>query len=797
MRARNSDSGQVGDLPGGNLLNSPAAIKHAARVASIYSFMTAGVIAVIAAHVGKFDAVTIGMLAFTVAWATALPLLPWHRRSHNWLAKAYLVGAATFIAAAWHFEHSYILFGVFPDLIALANIYWYRRSARLLHFGGLFAAFVISAILIPDGDLATLFIACPILGLTALVIGSSGDRMLRASLSRKRFESTVKSLLGALYMRDGYTGEHSEVTVTLATAVADELKLTESERKDLADVAVLHDIGKIGIPNAILQKPGKLDDAEWETMATHPIIGEQILRDVPGFSEVARAIRHEHERWDGLGYPDGIAGTDIPLASRVVLACDAYHAMVSDRPYRKAMSSDEARDELMRHSGSQFDPIIVGALVNVIDSGIVSQSEPPSRLASENSTDAEVVELFNHTASPVVQLPASNGAAVAPPAARNDAETQSDKPNLEIPGAVRARAAMSIVSWTFAAIVMSLYMVFTEFRWEGAAVVAVSVATLSATAALRATAPRPWIFWTGMLAFLIMPLAAWRLDEPVLLLCLLVPAIGTTAIAWTHPIARAGVIGLLGIDFLLVPILIMGGEGLPFAAVSARAFPGVIIVCAILLPRLREVQFDRQRFSGTMNSLLQALQARDGYTGDHSHETVALALKVADELGLDETARGELNDVALLHDIGKIGIPDEVLHKPGKLTDEEWTIMRRHPAIGEQIVVSIPGFQSIAKAIRHEHERWDGKGYPDGLRSTEIPIASRIVFVCDAFHAMTSDRPYRAALGTEVACEELAKNAGTQFDPIVVEALLTALIDESASPSRSADSARLATAAAG
>src|SRR5665647_1179207 len=141
-----------------------------------------------------------------------------------------------------------------------------------------------------------------------------------------------------------------------------------------------------------------------------------------------------------------------------------------------------------------------------------------------------------------------------------------------------------------------------------------------------------------------------------------------------------------------------------------------------------------------------------------------MVMGVADQLGLSEHERNELADVALLHDVGKIGIPDSILNKPGKLTDDEWQVMRRHPQIGQQIVAQVPGFEDVATAIRHEHERWDGGGYPDGIASEEIPLASRIVLVCDAYHAMMSDRPYRKALGFEIAREELQLNAGTQFD---------------------------------
>jgi PAS domain S-box-containing protein/diguanylate cyclase (GGDEF)-like protein len=173
-----------------------------------------------------------------------------------------------------------------------------------------------------------------------------------------------------------------------------------------------------------------------------------------------------------------------------------------------------------------------------------------------------------------------------------------------------------------------------------------------------------------------------------------------------------------------------------------------------------------------IHALLAALEARDQYTGEHSRIVVQLARGVANELGLDEQQTLEVEQVAVLHDIGKVGIPDSILLKRGPLTDAEWQLMRQHPAVGERVVANTESLSHLAPAIRAEHERYDGGGYPDGLVADEIPIASRITLACDAYHAMTSDRPYRRALTYPQALIELRDNAGTQFDPDVVAALL-------------------------
>ncbi len=176
----------------------------------------------------------------------------------------------------------------------------------------------------------------------------------------------VAALAQALEERDRYTGEHSESVVDLVARVAEELAIDVERMKSIRSAALLHDIGKVGIPDEILHKPGPLDESEWQIMRQHPAIGERILRAIPGMGAVARIVRHEHERWDGGGYPDGLAGADIPAGARIILACDAYHAMVSDRPYRKAMSHQDAMNELTSNAGSQFDPSVIEALVGYL-----------------------------------------------------------------------------------------------------------------------------------------------------------------------------------------------------------------------------------------------------------------------------------------------------------------------------------------------------------------------------------------------------------------------------------------------
>ena len=179
---------------------------------------------------------------------------------------------------------------------------------------------------------------------------------------------TAEALAAALEAKDDYTADHARSIADLAVAVGRELDLDEQHLRDLRYGAVFHDIGKIAIPDAILNKPAPLTREERKVIETHPIAGEQILAPVPFLSRVRRIVRHDHERWDGTGYPDGLRGPQIPIGARIVFVVDSFHAMVSDRPYRKGMPEEAAREELRTHSGTQFDPTVVDAFLRVLDS---------------------------------------------------------------------------------------------------------------------------------------------------------------------------------------------------------------------------------------------------------------------------------------------------------------------------------------------------------------------------------------------------------------------------------------------
>jgi HD-GYP domain-containing protein (c-di-GMP phosphodiesterase class II) len=168
--------------------------------------------------------------------------------------------------------------------------------------------------------------------------------------------------------------------------------------------------------------------------------------------------------------------------------------------------------------------------------------------------------------------------------------------------------------------------------------------------------------------------------------------------------------------------------------------------------------------------LARAVDMRDNYTGEHSAQVGDLARRVGERLGMPADEVVLLEYAARLHDVGKLGVPDTILQKPGPLDEAEWAVMRRHPQWGAEMLASVPGLERLGELVGSHHERWDGCGYPNGLAGDAIPLASRVISVCDAFEAMVASRPYRASLSVGTARAELEACAGSQFDPHVVAA---------------------------
>jgi putative two-component system response regulator len=191
--------------------------------------------------------------------------------------------------------------------------------------------------------------------------------------------------------------------------------------------------------------------------------------------------------------------------------------------------------------------------------------------------------------------------------------------------------------------------------------------------------------------------------------------------------------------------------------------------------RMRRAVLGMETAQAVVSALANAVEAKDLVTEQHCARLAVVAARLCERLGLGVDEREAITYGALLHDVGKIGIPEALLSKTGPLTPDDWVVLRRHPEIGERICLPLGLSQSFAPIVRHHHERWDGGGYPDGLRGATIPVGARIVALADAYDAMTHDRPYRPAFPTAYALDEIRQQSGRQFDPELTEPFITCL----------------------
>jgi len=286
------------------------------------------------------------------------------------LATQILVGFVAFVVAESVASHRPL-----PELL-LAGIWSYRIDAILSPVA------LLAAVATMDEPLGLLALG-PLVWLLSVFSRERKERYAAAGELNRAYRGTVMLLADVVEADDNYTADHCRSVVELVTAVADQLEIHPDERQELEFAALLHDVGKISIPKEIINKPAALTDDEFDLVKSHTVEGQMLLDRVGGLlTRVGSTVRSCHERWDGGGYPDGLAGREIPWASRIVFTCDAYNAMTTNRPYRRAMSRETALEELWANAGRQFDPRIVAALSNVV---------------SEHRVDAE------HTAAEAVR----------------------------------------------------------------------------------------------------------------------------------------------------------------------------------------------------------------------------------------------------------------------------------------------------------------------------------------------------------------------------------------------------------
>jgi len=250
-----------------------------------------------------------------------------------------------------------------PPGAQLADAEWIYAVDALLSPIGLLAA-------LAEPDYPHVFLlVLPLVALFAIFSGERRARVESVLELNNAYRGATALLADVIQHDDHYTGQHVRDVVSLCMRVADEMDLDPRRRRNIEFAALLHDIGKLAISKEIINKREPLTSREWALIKTHTLTGESMLAKVGGlFDDVARIVRSSHERWDGNGYPDGLQGGEIPLEARIVSCCDALNAMTTDRPYRSALSWDEALAELRVSAGTQFDPVVAGVVTKTIES---------------------------------------------------------------------------------------------------------------------------------------------------------------------------------------------------------------------------------------------------------------------------------------------------------------------------------------------------------------------------------------------------------------------------------------------
>lgn len=521
-------------------------------------------------------------------------------------------------------------------------------------------------------------------------------RNLRKELDSS--ENIIMTLTTALENKDPRSGGHVHRVASYAARLAEKLGMSADERETIIKGAMLHDLGMIGVPDSLLTKASTYTDDERARVAEHTRMGASILEPMRTFRPFVPIVRWHHERFDGKGYPDGLAGDAIPLEAQVVGVANRF-----DEIHHETGFSENAALEQLIKEGDEgaFDPNIVkmfaAALEEETPQAVTNQhirarsGTPPTVLCvDDNKLNRDLVTATLSDAGFNVRI-AENG---------RDAVDVIDKNDVDV-------------------VLLDLIMPVQD----GAETLRV----------LRAD-PRyeflPIIVLTSQRG------GQMRQDAIV---------------------AGAD-------DFISYPLNRLE-----------------LITRIRSLLRIKEYHADLEQTQNVICALALALEAKDRYTRGHSQRVGDLGRAFAMHVGMPEEMAERVRIAGLLHDIGKIAVPEGLLNKGGPLTRDEFMRVIDHPVIGEEMVRPLMTLNSVLRMIRHHHERYDGRGYPDGLRGDAIPYEVRLISIVDAYDALTSHRAYRPApLSHEAALETLRREAaGGKWDPQMVDQFATMLGDQS------------------
>ncbi len=509
-------------------------------------------------------------------------------------------------------------------------------------------------------------------------------RALREELDSS--ENIILTLTNALANKDPRSGGHVERVAAYAARLSDKLGMSHEERETIVKGALLHDIGMIGVPDALLAKR-ELTTEERALVETHTQVGASILEPMKSFRSFVPMVRWHHERKDGRGYPDGLAGDAIPLEAQVVALANRYDEI----RHGDALSQDAALATL-------HDEAVDGAfdleLMSLFTATLDEESPVPAttrHMRPKQAPPAHVLCVDDNQVNRELIAASLNDAGFRVSFAENGAQAVEiiDKDSIDV---VLLDLLMPVQDGA-----ETLRLLRADPRHEFLPVIVVT--------AQRGGTMRRDAIMAGADDFIVYPLNRVEL--------------------------------ITRIRSLL---------------------------------RIKDYHSDLEQTHSVICTLALALEAKDQYTRGHSQRVGDLARAFALSLDLGEDAAERVRIAGLLHDIGKIAVPESLLNKQGPLTRDEFLRVIGHPVIGEEMVRPLNTLSSVLGMIRHHHERYDGRGYPDGLRGENIPYEVRLLSIVDAYDALTSHRSYRPApLSHTAALETLSREAaGGKWDPKMV-----------------------------
>jgi putative nucleotidyltransferase with HDIG domain len=580
-------------------------------------------------------------------------------------------------------------------------------------------------------------------------------------------QATVKALEAALDIGDQSAPGHCRRVAKLSVRLATQLGIAGNDLVALEYGALLHDIGKLGVPDTILMKPGPLTAEEWTTMRKHPEIGCEIVGNIDFLADALPVIRHHHEHYDGNGYPDALRGDEIPILARIFAVIDSFDAQTNWRPYNIVRSTETALDNIRKQSGTLHDPHIVDQFVHMIEGqGLdVEVASPGLRSLAEWTPDI------------AVQAPALSGR--------------------EMPAAA-SQERQHAVPWPKRVLAVDDEAQVTDILVQQLSFEGFDVATTNdSTEVLRLLGRDHYDL--VLLDIKMSPpdgltlLQQIRKQHPYIAIVMLTASDDAETAARAM---REGATDYIVKPYKQVQLVSRIEHALEYSQLLRER-----AMAKRTLERRVEAQTRRLRaqsrqlsqmldqllitYRATIKTLEAALDAGDQSAPGHCRRVAKLSGRLAARLGIAGNDLVALEYGALLHDIGKLGIPDTILMKPGPLTAEEWDIMRRHPALGCEIVGNIDFLVDALPVIRHHHEHYNGNGYPDALQGDAIPVLARIFAVVDSFDAQTNWRPYKDTYSADTALRNIQADSGRMYDPAIVDAF-TAMIREqeerSASP---------------